>query len=344
MMRLAKTKYGERFSNNITAAIPRFAPPQRKSIFPLIAIIICIASNTTLYQRYQPAFTFHEFQNKRQFLDFSRATEATVDDKINKNITTERNNQSNSNRSENENNDVLFGNKSNIKKTAAVVNGVPSGKDVTLFDKNSKYQNCWLSSDINVLGCGRDGHAFLATMNCPHPVTNTNINRYDVVLKIRTKWHAFNDTEEGKQRIYISEGDHSLKSLVELRHLVMDNTTAKIHQYFALPIGTVTFQRNLLLKEVYTNKKAPRSCMDIIPKSSTATTTTSNTTLTFTTTFTTNDETVLGTIMEYRGSNHLHSERLTDPNDRRRVVKDLVCMYHHMYRVSKNEWMNWQCK
>jgi hypothetical protein len=332
MMRLTATKYGECFSN-ITATIPLFAPRQ-KLIFPLIAIVICIASNTTLYQKYQLAFPFQEFQSKRQFLDFSRATEKTVDDKINikpfivhKNITTKRSNKSN--------NDVLFRNESNINKTTAVVNDVPSGKDViTLFDKNSKYQNCWLSTDINLLGCGIDGHAFLATMNCPHPVTNTNINRHDVVLKISTEWHAFNNTEEGKQRIYISEKHSSLKFLVRLHHLVMDNTTAKIRQYFALPIGTATFQKNLLLKEVYTNKKSSKNCMGIIPKSSTTTTsTTSNTTLTFTT----NDETMLGTIMEYRGSDHLHPQKLTDPKDRRRVVKDLVCIYHHMYRVSKNE-------
>jgi hypothetical protein len=184
------------------------------------------------------------------------------------------------------------------------------------------------------LGCGTDGHSFLATMNCPHPVTNTNINRYDVVLKIRTKRHAFNDTKEGKHRIYISESDSSLKSLVKLHHYVMDNTTAKIRQYFALPIGTATFQENLLLKEVYNNKKSSKKCMRIIPKSSSTTTSnTNNTTLTFTT----NDETVLGTIMEYRGSNKLRPQKLTDPDDRHRVVKDLVCMYHHMYRVSENE-------
>jgi 6-phosphogluconolactonase/glucosamine-6-phosphate isomerase/deaminase len=315
---------------------------RRKSIFPLIAIIICIASNTKLYQKYQSAFTFQESQSERQFLDFSRATEATMDDKINirpsvvhENITTEQNNQSNNNRSENENNDILFGNESNINKTAAVVNDVPSGKDViTLFDRKSKYQNCWLSSDVNLLGCGVDGHAFLVTMNCPHPVTNTNINRYDMVLKIRTKWHIFNDTEEEKQRIYISERDSSLESLAELHHLVMDNTTARIRQYFALPIGTATFQKDLLLKEVYTKKKSPTDCMNVIPKSSTTRTNTTSNTID---TFTTNDETVLGTIMEYGGRKHLRPEKLKDPKDRRRVVKDLVCMYHHMYRVSENE-------
>jgi hypothetical protein len=142
MMRLMTTKYG--------ATISRFAPPRQNFVFLLIAIIICIASNTTLYQKYQLAFTFQEFQGERPFLDFSRVIEATVDDKMNikpfivhENITTEQNNQSNSNHSENENNDVLFGNESNINKTAAVVNDVPSGKDViTLFDKNSKYQDC----------------------------------------------------------------------------------------------------------------------------------------------------------------------------------------------------------
>jgi hypothetical protein len=328
MMRLTTTKYGGCFSN-ITSTIPCFVS-RRKAIFLLIAIIICIASNTILYQEYQLAFTFQKFQSERQFLNFSCVTEAIVDDRINtkpfivhENKITKRNNQSN--------NDILFGNESNIIKTATVVNDVPSGKDVTLFDKNSKYQNCWLSSDINLLGCGMDGHAFLATMNCPHPVTNTSINRYDVVLKISI---PIKDTEERKRRIYISERDSSLKSMAELHHLVMDNTTTKIRQYFALPIGTATFQKNLLLKELYTNKKAPKNCMNIIPKSPTTTTyTTINTTLTFTT----NDETVLGTIMEYGGSNKLRPQKLTDPDDRRRVVKDLVCMYHHMYRVSENE-------
>jgi hypothetical protein len=314
--------------------VSRISP--QKSLVKLIAIIIGIA---TLYQKYQQAFTF---QSERQFLytdktvrisnsrisNSSIATEATVDDKIN--IKPFKVQQSNSNRSENENNDELFGDENNINKTAAVVYDVPSEKDVTLFDRNSKYRNCWLSSDINLLGCGMDGHAFLATMNCPHLVTNTSINQYDVVLKIPI---AFNETEEGKHRIYVSETDSSLKSMVELHHLVMDNTTAKIRQYFALPVGTATFQRNLLLKEVYTNKKSSKSCMEIIPKSSTTTTNTTSNTID---TFTPNDETMLGTIMEYGGSNKLSPDKLTDPEDRRRVVKDLVCMYHHMYRVSEN--------
>jgi hypothetical protein len=268
----------------------------------LIGIIIGIA---TLHQKYQLALILEGFQNEPQFLYMDK----TSDDKINikpfkvhENITTERNNQLNSNQFENEN-------------------------TVTLFDKNSKYQNCWLSSDINLLGCGMDGHAFRATMNCP------NINRNDVVLKIPI---AFNDTEEGKHLIYISETDSSLKSLVELHHLVMDNTTTKIRQYFALPLGTATFQTELLLKEVYTNKKSTKRCMEIIPNSS-STTASTNTTSNTTVTFTTNDETVLGTIMEYGGSNKLSPDKLTDPDDRRRVVKDLVCMYQHMYNVSENE-------
>ena len=327
MMRLTTTKYGECFSN-ITA----------KTLIKLIAIIIGIA---TLYQKYQLAFTF---QSDRQFLytdktvrisNSSIATEATVDDKIKSKPL--KIPQSKSNHSENEKNDELSGKENSINKTTTVVIDVPSEKDVILFDRNSKYQNCWLSSDINILGCGMDGHAFLATMNCPHPVTNTSINQYDVVLKIPI---AFNDTEEGKQRIYISETDSSLKSMVELHHLVMDNTTTKIRQRFALPIGTATFQKNLLLKEVYTNKKSSERCMEIIPKSSSTTTTnTTRNTINTINTFTTNDETVLGTIMEYGGSNKLDPGKLTDPDDRRRVVKDLVCMYHHMYRVSENEWI-----
>ncbi|OEU08923.1 hypothetical protein FRACYDRAFT_249266 [Fragilariopsis cylindrus CCMP1102] len=326
-MRLTTTKCGECFSN-ITA----------KTLIKLIAIIIGIA---TLYQKYQLAFTF---QSDRQFLytdktvrisNSSIATAATVDDKINSKPF--KIPQSKSNHSGNEKNDELSGKENSINKTTTVVIDVPSEKDVILFDRNSKYQNCWLSSDINILGCGMDGHAFLATMNCPHPVTNTSINQYDVVLKIPI---AFNDTEEGKHRIYISETDSSLKSMVELHHLLMDNTTTKIRQYFALPIGTATFQKNLLLKEVYTNKKSSERCMEIIPKSSSTTTTnTTSNTINTINTFTTNDETVLGTIMEYGGSNKLDPGKLTDPDDRRRVVKDLVCMYHHMYRVQQFQLM-----
>jgi hypothetical protein len=353
MTRGTTTKHGECFSN-VNAAVPRFAPPRRKSIITLIAIIISIA---TVYQKYQLTFTF---QSERQFLytnktaiisNSSFTTEATVYDKViikpfklHENITTERNaNQSNSNENNINKtatvvNDVLIGQQHIVKEEEIMINkqsnNYRSEKNVTLFDKNSKYQNCWLSSDINLLGCGMDGHAFRATMNCP------NINRNDVVLKIPI---AFNDTEEGKHLIYISETDSSLKSLVELHHLVMDNTTTKIRQYFALPLGTATFQTELLLKEVYTNKKSTKRCMEIIPNSS-STTASTNTTSNTTVTFTTNDETVLGTIMEYGGSNKLSPDKLTDPDDRRRVVKDLVCMYQHMYNVSENERMNWQCK
>jgi hypothetical protein len=302
-------------SSSTTVKIPK----QRKSIVSLIGIIIGIA---TLHQKYQLALILEGFQNEPQFLYMDK----TSDDKINikpfkvhENITTERNNQLNSNQFENEN-------------------------TVTLFDKNSKYQNCWLSSVVNLLGCGYDGHGFLATMNCPHPITNTNINQYDVVLKMR---HASNHTEEGRQNIFKSESDSSLKSLVETHHLLMDNTTTRIRQYFALPIGTANIQKNLLLKTVYTNnkerymkKQTPKWCNRLMEPKSSATTTdaTSSTTVTYTTNDET-DETLTGTIMVYSGSNQLHPPKLTDPDNRRRVVKDLVCTYRHMYRVSENQWI-----
>ena len=192
--------------------------------------------------------------------------------------------------------------------------------NIAFFDDYEAHgQDCRLLQNVTVLGCGRDGHAFHATMICSS-FSGFSVSHH-VVLKVPI---SYNESLKPKA-VYTSETESGLEEWKRTRNILLGNTTQNIRQHFVLPMGTVRVSVPVLMKEIETNRKSPQNCLELLPPASNATksnaTTYSSTTIPY----------VHGAVMKFAGERKVWPPELTIPDDRRRVVKDLVCIYQHMY-------------
>lgn len=195
-----------------------------------------------------------------------------------------------------------------------------AGHLITFFG-NKLQPNCRLATDVHILGCGYDGHAFSATLICGSAART-------IVLKVAVKNVHKARPGEPKQ-VYVSAGD--LDTWDRVRSTLWDNTTRMMRRRFTLPIGTVSVPTRQLLVEIDRERKESQTqhrCLLTLPShppvdrwSNVSSNVSPNV----------SPQTV-GMVMEFAGvSMNRRTLELSTSADLRNVVREIVCIYRHMY-------------
>ena len=215
---------------------------------------------------------------------------------------------------------------------------------------------CWLKSDLRLLGCGYDGQAFVATMICQRnaPIENDNklttsndssLYTKHVILKVKTAHNPRNP--DYANHGYVSETDSDIDQMkITYQTLNGNDTTPLMRKHFILPFGMVHIPRHMLYEairaktndnndandnealilELPCNAILPESSSLMKPSPSGATQPIEHAIATESPILATVMEAAPGKSLDLKYVTHIHSK-----HHRHKVVKDLICMYQHMY-------------
>ncbi|KAL7525113.1 hypothetical protein ACHAWF_001218 [Thalassiosira exigua] len=184
-----------------------------------------------------------------------------------------------------------------------------SNATFSLYDRADR---CTLSDpELRFLGGGMDGHAFLARVECSLPSDRTN----SIVIKLPIRRHG----EQVHKYLSIDDKERGVNSNAKLlyQHMLTNSTERDVLKNFAIPLGTVRVsKKSLRIDKNEEERNVRRFGMAING---------------------TRENWITGRVMPHvEGGSlaqilHNAKRRGIERSLRRRIARDLVRMYRHMY-------------